>query len=169
MATSGYFFMATDTQLHGVGTLTAGKILGRVGAITRFGSAVAFASYTGTAPIEVSPGRRGPPPLSRAGDRQLNYCLHVMALTQIRQPTPGRAYYLRKRSEGKSRKEAMRCLKRRLSDVIYRQLQRDAASPQGADPAGHTGAALMSRAAGSHPCTDTSDQVTQPGQPTATI
>ena len=121
----------TLTQLHGIGTLTAAKILGRVGTITRFGSAAAFASYTGTAPIEVSSGDVVRHRLSRAGDRQLNYCLHVMALTQIRQATPGRAYYLRKRSEGKSRKEAMRCLKRRLSDVIYRQLQRDAATSQG--------------------------------------
>jgi len=64
--------------------------------------------------------------LSRAGDRQLNLCLHVMALTQIRQDTSGRAYYLRKRSEGKGHKEAMRCLKRRLSDVVYRQLRHDA-------------------------------------------
>lgn len=159
----------TLTQLHGIGTLTAGKILGRVGTITRFGSAAAFASYTGTAPIEVSSGDVVRHRLSRAGDRQLNYCLHVMALTQIRQATQGRAYYLRKRSDGKSRKEAMRCLKRRLSDVIYRQLQRDALHRKGADPAGHPGAALMSRAAGSHPYTDTSDQVTQPGQPTETI
>ena len=106
----------TLTQLHGIGALTAAKILGRVGTITRFGSAAAFASYTGTAPIEVSSGDVVRHRLSRAGDRQLNYCLHVMALTQIRQATPGRAYYLRKRAEGKSHNEAMRCLKRRLSD-----------------------------------------------------
>jgi transposase len=108
----------TLTELCGVGTLTAGKILGRVGTITRFRSAAAFASYTGTAPIDVSSGDVVRHRLSRAGDRQLNLCLHVMALTQIRQHTPGRAYYLRKRTEGKSHKEAMRCLKRRLSDVV---------------------------------------------------
>lgn len=100
----------TLTQLHGVGALTAGKILGRVGNITRFRSAAAFASYTGTAPIEVSSGDVIRHRLSRAGDRQLNFCLHVMALTQIRQNTPGRTYYLRKRSEGKGHKEAMRLL-----------------------------------------------------------
>jgi transposase len=110
-------------------TLTAGKILARVGTITRFRSAAAFASYTGTAPIEVSSGEVVRHRLSRAGDRQLNYCLHVMAMAQVRQHTLGRAYYLRKRSEGKSHNEAMRCLKRRLSDVIYRQLLRDATSP----------------------------------------
>ena len=65
--------------------------------------------------------------LSRAGDRQLNSCLHITAITQIRHTTPGRAYYQRKRAAGKSHKEALRCLKRRLSDVIYRQLVSDAA------------------------------------------
>ena len=67
-------------------------------------------------------------------------------LTQIRQDTPGRAYYLRKRTEGKSHKEAMRCLKRRLSDVVYRQLRRDANTTE-AGPGGHSGAALSSSAA----------------------
>lgn len=133
----------TLTQLHGVGALTAGKILGRVGNITRFRSAAAFASYTGTAPIEVSSGDVIRHRLSRAGDRQLNFCLHVMALTQIRQNTPGRTYYLRKRSEGKGHKEAMRCLKRRLSDSVYRQLIRDAAS-MAAGPEGHSGTTLKS-------------------------
>jgi len=116
----------TLTELCGIGALTAGKILGRVGTIDRFHSAAAFATYTGAAPIDVSSGDVVRHRLSRAGDRQLNLCLHVMALTQIRQDTPGRAYYLRKRTEGKSHKEAMRCLKRRLSDVVYRQLRHDA-------------------------------------------
>lgn len=133
----------TLTQLHGVGALTAGKILGRVGNITRFRSAAAFASYTGTAPIEVSSGDVIRHRLSRAGDRQLNFCLHVMALTQIRHNTPGRTYYLKKRSEGKGHKEAMRCLKRRLSDSVYRQLIRDAAS-MAAGPEGHSGTTLKS-------------------------
>ena len=116
----------TLTELHGLGALTAGKILGRVGDVRRFRSAAAFASYTGTAPIEVSSGDVVRHRLSRAGDRQLNFCLHVMAIAQVRHDTPGRAYYLRKRSEGKSHNEAMRCLKRRLSDIVYRQLIRDA-------------------------------------------
>ncbi len=117
---------ATLTELHGLGVLTAGKILGRVGDVRRFRSAAAFASYTGTAPIEVSSGEVVRHRLSRAGDRQLNFCLHVMAIAQVRHNTSGRAYYLRKRSEGKSRNEAMRCLKRRLSDNVYRQLIGDA-------------------------------------------
>jgi len=140
----------TLTELCGIGELTAGKILGRVGTISRFRSAAAFASYTGTAPIDVSSGDVVRHRLSRAGDRQLNCCLHVMALTQIRQDTPGRAYYLRKRTEGKGNKEAMRCLKRRLSDVVYRQLLRDA-TRLGAGPGGHSGAALQSSAASSNP------------------
>ena len=136
----------TLTELSGIGTLTAGKILGRVGTIKRFRSAAAFATYTGTAPIDVSSGDVIRHRLSRAGDRQLNLCLHVMALTQIRQDTPGRAYYQRKRAAGKSHKEAMRCLKRRLSDVVYRQLVRDETRLE-AGPGGHSGAALLSSAA----------------------
>ena len=116
----------TLTELHGIGALTAAKIVSRVGSIQRFDSPAAFASYTGTAPIEVSSGDVVRHRLSRAGDRQLNYCLHVMAITQIRRDTPGRTYYLRKRANGKSHSEAMRCLKRRLSDTVYRQLLRDA-------------------------------------------
>jgi transposase len=139
--------IATVTELRGVGALIAGRILGRVGDVGRFRSAAAFASYTGTAPIEVSSGDVVRHRLSRAGDRQLNMCLHVMAITRVRQNTPGRAYYLRKRSEGKSHKEAMRCLKRRLSDLVYRQLIRDAEKRK-AGSGGHSGAALSSRAAG---------------------
>jgi hypothetical protein len=75
--------------------------------------------------------------LSRSGDRQLNFCLHVMAMTQIRQNTRGRAYYLRKRSQGKSRKEALRCVKRRLSDAVYRQLLNDA-TRMAVSPGGHS-------------------------------
>ncbi|WP_253946975.1 IS110 family transposase [Mycolicibacterium rhodesiae] len=74
--------------------------MGRVGRIDRFRSAAAFATYSGTVPIDVSSGDVVRQRLSRAGDRQLNLCLHVMALTQIRQDTPGKAYSLRKRTEG---------------------------------------------------------------------
>jgi transposase len=116
----------TLTTLRGIGDLTAGKILARVGDISRFRSAAAFASYTGTAPIEVSSGDVVRHRLSRAGDRQLNAALHTMALSQIRSQGAGRDYYQRKRAEGKGHKEAMRCLKRRLSDLVYRQLLRDA-------------------------------------------
>jgi len=146
---------STLTELSGIGTLNAAKILARVGTIERFRSADAFASYTGTAPIAASSGDVTRHRLSRAGDRQLNCCLHTMAITQISRDTPGRAYYRRKRAAGKSHREALRCLKRRLSDVVYRQLLRDAI---GAGPAGHVGATLASSAAGSHPITSTSDK-----------
>jgi len=148
----------TLTQLRGIGDLTAGKILARVGDITRFRSAAAFASYTGTAPIEVSSGDVVRHRLSRAGDRQLNCCLHTMALTQIRHDGPGRDYYLRKRAAGKGHKEAMRCLKRRLSDVVYRRLCRDAATQQATSPGGHSGATTQSSAAGSTPTAGSSNK-----------
>ncbi len=154
----------TLTGLFGIGGMLAGKILARVGSIHRFGSAAAFASYTGTAPIAVSSGDVVRHRLSRAGDRQLNYALHVMAITQIRHDTPGRAYYQRKRAAGKSHKEALRCLKRRLSDVVYRTLLRDANVAAG--PGGHPGATLQSSAAGPTPTADSSDK-SLPG-PTAT-
>jgi transposase len=143
------------TELFGIGGMLAGKILARVGSIRRFASAAAFASYTGTAPIAVSSGDVVRHRLSRAGDRQLNYALHVMAITQIRHDTTGRAYYRRKRAAGKSHKEALRCLKRRLSDVVYRTLVRDALA---AGPGGHPGATLPSSAAGSTPTADSSDK-----------
>jgi transposase len=93
---------STLTQLYGIGNLVAGKILTRVGDVRRFRSAAAFASYTGTAPIEVSSGDVVRHRLSRAGDRQLNCCLHIMAITQISHDTPGRAYYQSKRTAGRA-------------------------------------------------------------------
>ncbi|MDQ4092744.1 MAG: IS110 family transposase, partial [Actinomycetota bacterium] len=93
---------STLTDLHGIGDLLAGKILARVGDVSRFRSAAAFASYTGTAPIEVSSGDVVRHRLSRAGDRQLNSCLHIMAITQIRHDTPGRAYYSANAPPGKA-------------------------------------------------------------------
>ncbi len=149
---------STLTQLCGIGNLVAGKILARVGDVGRFGSAAAFASYTGTAPIEVSSGDVVRHRLSRAGDRQLNYCLHIMAITQISHDTPGRTYYRSKRAAGKSHREALRCLKRRLSDTVYRRLVRDAHTDTEAGPGGHSGATTKSSAAGSTPTTDSSDK-----------
>ncbi|MDV6271462.1 IS110 family RNA-guided transposase [Rhodococcus globerulus] len=136
------------TELCGIGVLNAGKILARVGSIDRFRSPAAFASYTGTAPIEASSGDVGRHRLSRAGDRQLNCVLHTMAITQIGRETAGRTYYRRKRAAGKSHREALRCLKRRLSDVVYRQLLHDSETELEASPGGHSGAALSSCAAG---------------------
>jgi transposase len=117
------------TQLYGVGPIIAGRVLAEVETIARFPSKDHFASYNGTAPIDASSGDQVRHRLSRAGNRRLNHALHMMAVTQIRYPgSTGRIYYERKRLEGKTPKEAMRCLKRRLSDVVYRQLVADQAS-----------------------------------------
>jgi transposase len=113
------------TELHGIGDLLAAKILARTAGVGRFRSAAAFASYCGVAPLEASSGDVKRHRLSRAGDRQLNSAPHIMAITQIRRQTEGRAYYQRKRAEGKTHKEALRCLKRRLCDVVYRTMIRD--------------------------------------------
>jgi len=81
-----------------------------------------FAAHTGTAPLEASSGQVIRHRLSRAGDRRLNHALYMMAMVQVRRPSAGRSYYQRKLAEGKSPKEALRCLKRRLSDAVYRCL-----------------------------------------------
>jgi transposase len=117
----------TLTGLFGIGPVIAGRILAEVGDVSRFATKDKFASYNGTAPIDVSSGDQIRHRLSRAGNRRVNHALHMMAVTQIRYPsTGGRQYYERKRAEGKTPKEALRCLKRRLSDVVYRQLVHDA-------------------------------------------
>ncbi|WP_165945553.1 transposase [Micromonospora sp. KC606] len=113
------------TEIHGVGHILAGKILGHVGDVTRFPTADHFASYTGTAPLEASSGERRRHRLNPTGNRQLNTALHTIAVCQARDPGPGRVYYLRKISEGKTPAEARRALKRRLTNVLYRQLIKD--------------------------------------------
>ncbi len=111
--------------LFGVGPVLAAKLLGEVGDVRRFPSKHHFAAHTGTAPLEASSGQVVRHRLSRAGNRRLNHALYLMAIVQIRHPTAGQAYYRRKRAEGKSAKEALRCLKRRLSDAVYRCLLAD--------------------------------------------
>jgi transposase len=111
-------------QLFGVGPVLAATFLGEVGDIGRFPSKHHFAAHTGT-PLEASSGQVIRHRLSRAGDRKLNHALYMMAMVQVRRPSPGQAYYQRKRAEGKSPKEALRCLKRRLSDAVYRCLLAD--------------------------------------------
>ena len=100
----------------------------------RFPTKHHFAAHTGTAPIEASSGEVVRHRLSRAGNRKLNHALHLIAIVQIRHPTAGQAYYRRKLAEGKSRKEALRCLKRRLSDAVYRQLLADQQRPAQVQP-----------------------------------
>ena len=115
----------TLTRIHGVGSLNAGLILGEVGDVSRFPTRDHFASYTGTAPIAVSSGDVHRHRLNRAGNRQLNRAFHIAAIVQVRDDTAGRAYYRRKLEQGKSRREALRCVKRRISDAVWRQLQLD--------------------------------------------
>jgi transposase len=112
----------TLVELFGVGPVLAATFLGEVGDIGRFPSKHHFAAHTGTAPLEASSGQVIRHRLSRAGDRQLNHALYMMAMVQVRRPSAGQAYYRRKLAEGKSPKEALRCLKRRLSDAVYRCL-----------------------------------------------
>jgi transposase len=119
---------AADTallEIHGVGPIVAAIILGQVGDPRRFPTRDRFASYNGTAPIEASSRQRARHRLNPRGNRQLNHALHLIAVTQVGHDTAGRAYYERKLAEGKTKKEALRALKRRISDAVWRQLQLD--------------------------------------------
>ena len=111
-------------DVPGVGPAGAARILADVGDVTRFADRNRFASWTGTAPLDASSGEQIRHRLSRAGNRRMNHVLHIAAIVQIRHDTEGRAYYRRKLAAGKTPMEALRCLKRRLSDVIYRQRHR---------------------------------------------
>ncbi|MGH9213516.1 MAG: IS110 family transposase [Acidimicrobiales bacterium] len=115
----------TVTDVYGVGPIGAAILIGHSGDIGRFPSGGHYARYNATAPIEASSGPRTRHRLNPRGNRQLNHALHMAAVTQVRNDTPGRAYYLRKQAESKSRKEALRALKRRISDAVYRQLVTD--------------------------------------------
>jgi transposase len=115
----------TLVELFGVGPVLAAKLLGEVGDTRRFPTKHHFAAHTGTTPLEASSGQVVRHRLSRAGDRKLNHALYMVAIVQVRHPTVGQAYYRRKRAEGKSPKEGLRCLKRRLSDAVYRCLVAD--------------------------------------------
>lgn len=116
------------TEVYGVGPVTAAIVLGHSGDVCRFASRNHYASYTGTAPLEASSGPKTRHRLNPRGNRQLNHALHIAAIAQIRHDSPGRTYYLRKIDEGKTTKEALRALKRRISDAVYRALILDAAN-----------------------------------------
>ena len=95
--------------------------------MTRFKNRDRFAAYNGTAPIEVSSGGRKVHRLSRRGNRRINHAIHMAAITQIRQPhSDGRAYYDKKLAEGKTHREALRALKRQISDAVFARLRADA-------------------------------------------
>ena len=146
------------TALHGIGPSGAARLLVEVGDITRFPDHNHFASWTGTAPIDASSGDQVRHRLSRGGNRQINRVLHIMATVQLRNPTEGRAYYDRTKARGKTSNEAMRCLKRRLSDIVFRTMLNDAAHAVATSPGGQRGNDSDSSATGSQPHTGTSDK-----------
>ena len=159
---------STLLDIYGIGPAGAARILADVGDVARFADRNRFASWTGTAPLDASSGEQVRHRLSRAGNRRMNHVIHIAAIVQLRRDTEGRAYYRRKLAAGKTPMEALRCLKRRLSDVIYRQLVRDAQTSAETDPGGHCGATLQSSAADLPPHIDTSDQPL-PGPATPTL
>ncbi|WP_432571130.1 transposase [Kineococcus sp. SYSU DK005] len=177
-------------QLNGIGPSGAARLLGDVGDVVRFPTKAHFASWNGTAPIDASSGENNRHRLSRSGNRRINRVLHIMAIVQMRHDTEGRAYYRRKLAAGKSSMEAIRCLKRRLSDVVYRQMVADAqgtTSPAEPEvdivddvaevtaaevlltgPGGQAGAAAGSSATGSDPGAGSSEK-SLPGPATSIV
>ena len=119
----------TLTEIFGIGPILAATIIGAVGNVGRFPSKGHFASYSGTAPVEASSGEVVRHRLSLAGNRKLNYALHMVAVCQARSDARGGTYYRKKMAEGKSRKEALRCLKRRVCDAVFRSLVADSRAP----------------------------------------
>ena len=145
----------TLTEVFGVGPYVAATVIGYVVDVARFADRDHFASYNGTAPIEVSSGGHKVFRLSRRGNCRLNHAVHMAAVTQVsHRHSEGRAYYDRKVKEGKTTKEALRCLKRRISDTIFAHLVADAkrkAEAAKAGPGGQKGNGSVSSVAGSHP------------------
>jgi transposase len=139
-------------ELFGVGPIIACYLIGFTGDIARFANRDAYAAYNGTAPVERSSGGRVVHRVSQRGNRRLNHALHLAAICQIRQPhSEGRAYFERKLSEGKTKKDAVRSLKRHISNAVYRRLLIDADRARYAGPGGHPGTSLSSSVAGFHP------------------
>ena len=156
---------ATGTSLmdlHGIGPSGAARLLVEVGDITRFPDRDHFASWNGSAPIDASSGDQVRHRLSRAGNRQINRTLHIMATVQLRNATEGRAYFDRRKADGKTSMEAMRALKRRLSNIVYRTMLDDAAAHvangSGTGPGGQRGNDSDSSAAGLQPRTSSSEK-----------
>jgi len=113
-------------RIAGVGDLIAARIIGEVGEVGRIQSKARFARMNGTAPIPASSGQKNRHRLNRGGNRRLNHAIHLIALTQARMDPRARAYIERRRSEGRTRRDAVRALKRHLSDAVYQQLKADA-------------------------------------------
>jgi transposase len=146
----------STTDIFGVGPIIAATVIGATRNVDRFPSADRFAAYTGTAPIEASSGPHKIYRLSRRGNRQLNHAIHMAAVTQIRnRHSVGRSYYDRKISEGMSPKMALRALKRRISNALFKAMMNDAkrapATAANRNPGGQSRNDSVSSAASSHP------------------
>ena len=119
----------------GYGPLTAAKLLGETAGVGRFRSQAAFARHNGSAPLPVWSGNAERHRLSRTGNRQLNVTLHRIAIAQLQREGPGRTYLERHRAQGDTKTEAIRALRRRISDEVFRRMRHDeaarAASPSG--------------------------------------
>jgi transposase len=123
------------TRIFGAGPFVAAVVIGGVRDVSRFASRDRFAAYDGTAPIGVSSGKRKVHRLSRRGNRRVNHAIHMAAVTQIRCPhSDGRAYYDKKLAEGKTPREALRALKRQVSDAICKHLKAGASRAAAAGP-----------------------------------
>jgi transposase len=122
----------TVTDVFGIGPILAAMLIGFTGDIDRFANRDRYAAYNGTAPVEFSSGGRTVHRLSTRGNRQLNHAIHMAAICQLRQPhSDGRAYVDRRVAEGKTKREAIRALKRQISNTVYRHLVADAANRRG--------------------------------------
>ena len=115
----------TLTDIVGIGPICAAIIIGFTGDVGRFPTKGHFATYNATAPIEASSGPKTRHRLNPRGNRKLNHAIHIAAISQLRHDSEGRAYYDRKIAEGKSSKDAVRSLKRRISDRVYQHLTAD--------------------------------------------
>jgi len=117
----------TVTDLFGVGPILAAMLIGYSADITRFATPDRYAAYNGTAPVEFSSGGRVVHRVSQRGNRQLNHAIHMAAICQLRQPrSDGPVYFDRRVAEGKTTREALRALKRHVSNAVYRRLLADA-------------------------------------------
>lgn len=126
--------------LSGCGPLTAAKLIGETAGVLRFRSRAAFARHNGTAPLPVWSGNVVRHRLSRGGNRQLNCAVHRVAVTQLQRPGPGRDYLEHRQAAGDTKREAIRALRRRISDEVYRRL-RDDELTRNRQPAGLVAAA----------------------------
>lgn len=112
-------------ELEGCGALTAAKIVGESADITRFRDRNAFARHNGTAPIPAWSANSDHHRLNRGGNRQINAAIHRIAITQLRKPGPARDLYERLTTQGKTKRDALRIVRRRLSDIVYKRLLED--------------------------------------------